>query len=53
MSKSKGHQPARRLGWAAPAYLKKERVNTQPKLSKYNLHDDGKPDAQFGARLMA
>ena len=47
----RGHQPARRLGWAAPAYLKKEGVNPHPGPHKHSLINDGRPDARFGVRL--
>ena len=52
MSSSKcGHQPARRLGWAATAYHKQEVVNPDPVPRKHCLLNDGRPDEQFGVRL--
>ena len=47
-----GHQPARRLGWAAPAYHKKEGANNRPSQRKHRLlHNGKKPDKWFGERF--
>lgn len=46
-----GHQPARRLGWAATAYHKQEVANPDPVPRKHCLLNDGRPDKRFGVRL--
>ena len=46
-----GHQPAQRLGWAAPAYLKKESANPHSGSCMSNTQNDGKPDRWLGVRL--
>ena len=46
-----GHQPARRLGWAAYAYHKQEGASPDPGPCKHCLQNDGKPDERFGVRL--
>lgn len=47
-----GHQPARRLGWAAPAYQKKDGANNHPGPRRRRLLYDGeKPDKRFGVRV--
>ena len=43
-----GLQPARRLGWAAPAYHRKERATLHPGACKHTLQYDGWPDGRFG-----
>ena len=45
------HQPARRLGWAALAYHKKEGATHDPGQRKHCLQNDGKPDERFGVRV--
>ena len=47
----RGHQPARRLGWAAPAYHKKDGATPHPGSRRHGLLYDGKPDERFGVRL--
>ena len=47
-----GHQPAQRLGWAAPAYHKKDGANNHSGPRRHYLHYDGlKPDTRFGVRV--
>ena len=46
-----GHQLARRLGWAAPAYHKKEGAIPHPGACKFSLQYDGRPDGRFGVRV--
>ena len=46
-----GHQPARRLGWAALAYHKQEGATPHPGPRKHCLQNDGKPDERFGVRV--
>nr|XP_006813171.1 PREDICTED: uncharacterized protein LOC102806937 [Saccoglossus kowalevskii] len=47
-----GHQPAQRLGWAAPAYQKKDGANNHPGPRRRRLHHDGvKPDRRFRVRV--
>ena len=46
-----GHQPARRLGWAALAYHKQEGATPDPGPCKHCLQNDGKPDKRFGVRV--
>ena len=43
-----GRQLARRIGWAAPAFHKKEGASTYPGVCKHSLQYDGRPDERFG-----
>lgn len=51
LARNNGHQPARRLGWAALAYHKKEGATPDSGSRKHCLHNDGKPDERFGVRV--
>ena len=44
-------QLARKLGWAAPAYHKKEGATPHPGACKFNLQYDGRPDECFWVRV--
>ena len=46
-----GHQPARRLGWAALAYHKQKGATPYPGPRKHCLQNDGKPDERLGVRV--
>ena len=45
-----GRQLARRLGWAAPAYHKKEGATPHPGACKFSMQYDGRPDGRLGVR---
>ena len=46
-----GRQLARRLGWAAPAYHKKEDATPHPGAHKHGLQYDGRPDWHILVRV--
>ena len=46
-----GHQLARSLGWAAPAYHKKEGESPHPLACKHSLLYDGWPEGRFGMQI--
>ena len=43
-----GHHLARRLGWVAPAYHKKEGVAQHPGMCMFSLQYDGRTDVCCG-----
>ena len=46
-----GRRLARRFGWAAPAYHKKEDANPYPRACRFSLHCDLRPDERLMAQV--